>query len=71
VCYSGFHLDPELASRDEGAPRERRTCGVVGGIAPTVSSPQAAANRSQNLKILILSRVTADLGLLKNPSREF
>jgi hypothetical protein len=32
--YSGFHLDPELASRDEGAPREGRTRGAVGGIVP-------------------------------------
>jgi hypothetical protein len=27
IQYSGFHLDPELASRDEGAPREGRTRG--------------------------------------------
>jgi hypothetical protein len=36
--YSGFHLDPELASRDEGAPREGRTRGAVGGIAPVVTT---------------------------------
>jgi hypothetical protein len=28
-CHSGFHLDPELASRDEGAPQEGRTRGAV------------------------------------------
>jgi hypothetical protein len=31
VAYSGLHLDPGLASRDEGAPRERRMRGAVGG----------------------------------------
>jgi hypothetical protein len=36
--YSGFHLDPELASRDEGAPREERTRGAVGGIVPIVTT---------------------------------
>jgi hypothetical protein len=36
--YSGFHLDPELASRDEGAPRERRTREAVGGIVPIVTT---------------------------------
>ena len=62
TIYSGLHLDPELASRDEeGAPREGRTRGAAGGVAP--SSPQAATNRSQNFKILIFSGVTANLGL--------
>ena len=36
TAYSGFHLDPELASRDEGAPREGRTRGAVGGIVSIV-----------------------------------
>ena len=36
--YSRFHLDPELASRDEGAPREGRTRGAVGGIVPIVTT---------------------------------
>jgi hypothetical protein len=58
---SGFYLDPELASRDEGAPREGRTRGAAGGI--SLSSPQATTNSSQNFKILIFSRVTANLGL--------
>jgi hypothetical protein len=30
TTHSGFHLDPELASRDEGVPWEGRTRGVVG-----------------------------------------
>jgi hypothetical protein len=36
--HSGFHLDPELASRDEGAPREERTLGAVGGVVPIATT---------------------------------
>jgi hypothetical protein len=35
--YSGFHSDPELVSRGEGAPREGSTHGAVGGIVPIVT----------------------------------
>jgi hypothetical protein len=46
--YSGFHLDPELAPRDEDAPREGRARGAVGSVqeVPFLSPPQAATNRS-------------------------
>ena len=55
--HSGFHLDLELASRDEGAPREGRTRGAAGG------GSFLSTNRSQNLEILIFSGVTAISGL--------
>ena len=78
---SGFHLDPEseLASRDEGAPREGRTRGAAGGVVPINScscrhhKPPRATNRSQNLKMLVLAGVVAisDFGTLKTLARGF
>jgi hypothetical protein len=58
--YSGFHLDPELASRDEGAPREGRTQNARGG-----AGRGGRSYRSQNLKILIFSARDGHFGLLK------
>ena len=47
--YSGFHLDPELASRDKGAPQEGRTRGGSRGRGDRgsflfLSPPKAATN---------------------------
>ena len=61
VQHSGFHLNPELASKDEGAPREGRASGAVGGIAPIVTTSRHKP--FSEFKIFIFSGVTADLGL--------
>ena len=71
--YSGFHLDPELASRDEGAPREGRTRGAAGGggrsyyirsCSYRLSSPQAATSHEpfSEFKMLVLAGVVAISG---------
>jgi hypothetical protein len=38
AMYSGFHLDPESASRDEGAPWQGRARRAVGEIVPVVTT---------------------------------
>jgi hypothetical protein len=45
--YSGFHLDPELASRDEGTPREERTRGAAGGV-PCIPFSKSAFSNVEN-----------------------
>jgi hypothetical protein len=57
--HSGFHLDPELASRDEGAPREGKTCGAAGGIVPIATTSHKPSSESKNI------------GLYKSASRQF
>jgi hypothetical protein len=36
--YSGFHVDPELASRAAGAPPGRSTREAIGGVGPIVTT---------------------------------
>jgi hypothetical protein len=50
----GPKLDPELASssRDEGAPREGRTRGAVGGIGPVVTTSRHKPQTQTALRIL-------------------
>jgi hypothetical protein len=61
--YSGFHLDPELASAvgTRARPGREERAERQGGS--FLSSPQAATGRSQNLKILISNGVAGNLGL--------
>jgi hypothetical protein len=47
-----FHLDPELTSRDEGAPREGRTRGAVGvPIAIATKTRQKPFSEFKNIGI--------------------
>jgi hypothetical protein len=55
-------LDPELASRGEGAPREERTHGAVGGIVPIATTSR---HKPEFKKILIFSVRAGHFGLLK------
>ena len=61
-CYSGFHFDPHLASRDDIWLTMAAISLKKGGGVP-FSFPQNPTGCSQNLKISILSGVTAISGL--------
>ena len=66
--YSGFHLDPELASRDDFWLTTAAISLKKGGGIP-FSFPQTPTDRPQNLKISIFSVRNGHFGPIKN-SRE-
>jgi hypothetical protein len=63
--YSGYHFDPQLASRDDFWLTMAAISLKKGGGGPIFvpTNPHGPTGRSQNLKILILSGVTAISGL--------
>ena len=62
--YSGFHFDPQLASRGDFWLKMAAIPLKKGEVCP-FSFTQPPMDRSQNLKILILSGVTAAISGLQ------